>query len=386
MRMVPLGDVADINPRDRGISDSEVVSFVGMAELDPVTSAAKAREERTYSEVRNGYTVFRDLDILVAKITPCFENSKIGQAHLETAIGVGSTEFHVIRPHVDLDARYLLHFLRQPWIVAAGELRMTGSAGQRRVPAAFLRDLCIPLPQVVEQRRIAAILDKADAIRAKRRQVLAHLDALTQSIFDFVTVGAKVEVLPFSEVIDGMRNGLSPSRQGRHAARVLTLSAVTQGPFDPQSAKAGLFESEPSAETRVSSKDFLICRGNGNKALVGAGVNPREDHPGLVFPDTVIAARLVPSRVDPNYFEVAWRQPAVRRQIEASARTTNGTYKVNQQGLGGVRIALPRLDVQKDFATRSESIRRLSQSVGGALDQDQTFFRSLQSRAFKGEL
>jgi len=291
------------------------------------------------------------------------------------------TAYFVKPKRTDLDRRWTY------WLLRSLPLKtMNKSAAVPGLNRDDVYRLDVTFPPLSEQRRIAAILDKADAIRAKRRQVLAHLDTLTQSIFDFVTAGAKAEVLPFSEVIDGMRNGLSPSRQGRHAARVLTLSAVTQGPFDPVSAKAGLFDSEPSAEVRVSSKDFLICRGNGNKALVGAGVNAREDHPELVFPDTVIAARLVPSRVDPNYFEVAWRQPAVRRQIEASARTTNGTYKVNQQGLGGVRIAVPRLDVQRDFATRSESIQRLSRSVRSALDQDQTLFRSLQSRAFGGEL
>jgi len=307
--------------------------------------------------------------------------ARCGKCFLVEGAWASLANTQVILPDLDeIDPGFLWYQLNDE-----GRWPRSGT-GQPFIKPSDVKAHRITLPSLSEQRRIAAILDQADALRTTRRQVLAHLDTLTQSIFDFVTAGAKAEVLPFSEVIDGMRNGLSPSRQGRHAARVLTLSAVTQGPFDPVSAKAGLFDSEPSAEVRVSSKDFLICRGNGNKALVGAGVNAREDHPELVFPDTVIAARLVPSRVDPPYFEVAWRQPAIRRQIEASARTTNGTYKVNQQGLGGVRIAVPRLDVQRDFATRSESIQRLSRSVRSALDQDQTLFRSLQSRAFGGEL
>ncbi len=159
----------------------EAVSFVGMAQLDDVTAKARPLASKAFAEVSKGYTVFRDRDLLVAKITPCFENGKIGQAVLEHKIGVGSTEFHIVRPGPDVAEGYLLHFLRRPEVRAAGELRMTGSGGQRRVPADFLQKLQVPLPPLEEQRRIAAILDQADALRAKRRQVLAHLDALLKN-------------------------------------------------------------------------------------------------------------------------------------------------------------------------------------------------------------
>src|SRR5690606_4876502 len=81
------------------------------------------------------------------------------------------------------DHRYVLHALRQPAFRLAGEKRMTGSAGQRRVPSDFLSTFHIPLPTFSEQKRIAEILDRAEALRAKRRAALAHLDTLTQSIF-----------------------------------------------------------------------------------------------------------------------------------------------------------------------------------------------------------
>ena len=99
-------------------------------------------------------------------------------------VGFGATEFHVIRPLPHrADARYLLHYLRLERVRRDGERKMTGSAGQRRVPEYFLADLEIPLPDLAEQRRIAAILDKADELRAKRRAALAQLDTLTQAVF-----------------------------------------------------------------------------------------------------------------------------------------------------------------------------------------------------------
>ncbi len=158
-----IGDVAEINPRPSRIPQlDEMVSFASMADLSAERGCITQSALRPFAEVCKGYTPFRAQDVLVAKITPCFENCKIGEASIPTDIGYGSTEFHVIRPlPARLDRRYLLHFLRQPIILKTGERRMTGSAGQRRVPASFLEALEIPLPPLEEQRRIAAILDKA---------------------------------------------------------------------------------------------------------------------------------------------------------------------------------------------------------------------------------
>ncbi len=141
---------------------TELASFVPMANVSRGGIRAITTEEsRQVGELLKGFTPFVDRDVLVAKITPCFENGKIAHARISKRQGFGSTEFHVIRPASQrLDDRYLFHFLRQPRIRIEGERRMTGSAGQRRVPKAYLESLEIPMPPIAEQRRIAAILDK----------------------------------------------------------------------------------------------------------------------------------------------------------------------------------------------------------------------------------
>ncbi|MFO1210339.1 MAG: restriction endonuclease subunit S [Amaricoccus sp.] len=182
---VPIGEIAAINPKGPGpgtLSQHELVDFLPMSDLsEDGTMAVSA--QRPYSEVAKGYTAFRPGDVLLAKITPCFENNKIGLANVETEWAFGSTEFHVLRPGKDVDSGYLLHFLRQDAIRAAGEKRMTGSGGQRRVPKSFLEELPIPLPPLAEQKRIAAILDQADALRRLRRRALDRLNTLGQAIF-----------------------------------------------------------------------------------------------------------------------------------------------------------------------------------------------------------
>jgi len=182
---VTLSEVAELNPRvSKGLRPDALISFVPMAAVSEVTASVVSEETRVASECMKGFTPFKRNDVLIAKITPCFENGKIVIANIEHNFGFGSTEFHVIRPKEGvLDERYLLHCLRQPFVRVQGQRRMTGSAGQRRVPAHFLSTFDLPLPTFKAQRRIAEILDRAEALRAKRRAALALLDELTQSIF-----------------------------------------------------------------------------------------------------------------------------------------------------------------------------------------------------------
>ena len=110
-----LDEVADLNPRlAETLTADDAVSFVPMSAVSAETAGITHEETRSYAEVAKGYTPFVSGDVLVAKITPCFENGKIAQARLTQGVGFGSTEFHIVRPRANrLDARYILHFLRR---------------------------------------------------------------------------------------------------------------------------------------------------------------------------------------------------------------------------------------------------------------------------------
>ncbi len=389
---VAIADLCEVNPKHpAGIDPEELVAFVGMADLDDVTAAAEDTERRAFGDVAKGYTPFRNGDVLMAKITPCFENCKIGQAFTTTDIAAGSTEFHVMRPRERLHDRYLLHFLRQPWVLELGELRMTGSGGQRRVPERLLNELKIPLPPIEEQRRIAAVLDAADELRTKRRQALAKLDTLTQAIFIdlFGDPGNAGQWEPqrFGDLLEqDLRNGVSPSKSGKVQAEVLTLSAITGDAFDATAVKTSTFAKPHAREKVVSASDFLICRGNGNLALVGMGRRPTTDMSDVAFPDTMIAARWDRSRLAPRYLESAWNGVAVRTQIERLARTTNGTHKVNQDMLEAVELPCPPVDLQREFDARVDSLAEHRSAQQESQESLDTLFASLQQRAFAGEL
>jgi type I restriction enzyme S subunit len=331
--------------------------------------------------------------VLVAKITPCFENGKVAHAKIPRLLGFGSTEFHVVhaRPsHVD--ARYLFHYLRQHSIRRAGERSMTGSAGQKRVPTRFLSSLSLPLPTLVEQRRIAEVLDRADELRAKRRSAITHLDTLTHSIFLDMFGDAKRDdrswpTVCFRELLTmPLRNGVSPSHGASVQAIVLTLSAITGGAFDASAQKVGTFHDRAAQTQLVDQRDLLICRGNGNIRLVGKGRFPPVSMPDVIFPDTMIAARIDADLAEPAFLEHLWNSDSVRGQLQRLARTTNGTFKVNQTMLEGVSIVAPPLALQRDFANRRRTIEIIRARYLASFKVMDDLYASLQHRAFRGEL
>jgi type I restriction enzyme S subunit len=121
-----------------------------------------ATVNRTLSEVQGSYTYFANGDVLLAKITPCFENGKLGIASgLTNGVGFGSSEYIVLRPSACLTANFLYYFLLRDSFRETGARNMTGTAGQKRVTKTYVESSGIPTPPLKEQERIVAVLDEA---------------------------------------------------------------------------------------------------------------------------------------------------------------------------------------------------------------------------------
>ncbi len=152
-----------INPRlIHSISDDSVpVTFVPMPAVDVGFGGIQRPEQRTYGEVKKGYTPFTTGDVIFAKITPCMENGKGGVVKGEPDQPFfGSTEFHVLRPRREVNATWIAHYLSQEQFRRSARLKMKGSAGQLRVPTEFLEAVSIPLPPSSEQVRILERIDE----------------------------------------------------------------------------------------------------------------------------------------------------------------------------------------------------------------------------------
>ena len=160
-----LGDCVEINPRRGALSlnDSDLVSFVPMPSVSE-EGHLQDLSDVEFGKVKKGFTYFKNGDVLFAKITPCMENGKGAIAEgLTNDTGMGSTEFHILRPiEGRSSAFWALALTRLPVFREKAAKNMTGTGGQKRVPSSFLADFPIGLPPIYEQNRFAEIYKQAD--------------------------------------------------------------------------------------------------------------------------------------------------------------------------------------------------------------------------------
>ena len=370
-----LREIAQLNPRAAQLEPEDEVAFVGMADLDDVSARTTSDTRRPYSEVSKGYTPFRNGDLLAAKITPCWQNGKIGVATLDVEHGVGSTEFHVIRPDDEVNPRYLLHFLRTPEVRETGTLRMTGSGGQRRVPLKFMSDLQVPLPQAEVQHRIASILDEADAIRTKRRAQLAHLDELPKALFHEMFQGTQWPRNPIGNVGKVSTGKTPPTR----------VSGMFGGPT-PFITPGDLASSSPAARslTREGAKRSQTVRDGATLVCcIGATI-------GKVGQATIASAfnqqiNAIEWSDEVNDTFGFWQLRLMRNEVaRAGASTTLPILPKSR--FAALEIDIPPLALQCDFSAKVAAIDAERDRVARTLDADDELFAALQHRAFRGEL
>ncbi len=365
-----------------------------MSAIDADASITYAKEGRPYKEVKKGYTIFANGDVLLAKITPCFENGKISQVRVGTSVGFGSTEFHVIRPHLDkLDGRYLVHFLRQDKIRVAGERRMTGSAGQRRVPKSFLEGLELPLPPLREQRRIAAILDKVEDLRAKRSEALAHLDRLARSIFVEMFGDPRTNPKNWPQVtlgdviLDGPQNGLyKPASAYGSGTLILRIDGFYDGVMaDLATLRRLRLESKELDLYGLHEGEVVINRVNSPEYLGKSAIIPALSEP-VVFESNMMRFSLRKSRTVPEYIVQFLQTPYIKAQILSASKNAVNQSSINQQDVKALTLNLPPLSIQYEFLERLKATSHMRRELAISAGTADSLFASLQHRAFRGEL
>jgi type I restriction enzyme S subunit len=309
--------------------------------------------------------------------------------------GFGILNQHIFR--VDLDQTKIT----RRWFMHAvnGQLNKLiaqahGGVGLQHVTRPMVDSLEIPLPPIDEQRRIAAILDKADALRRKRKRALELLDSLTQPVFleMFGDPVGSAEYKPeaMGGAILAIESGWSPTCLDRAAmvgeAGVLKLSAVTTSEYAWKENKALPTGLRPKANTEVVAGDILFCRKN-TRELVGSSVYVWNTRPHLYMSDLIF--RLVPetSRINPIFLQAQISLPSQRRKIsEMSGGAAGSMPNVSKAKLRDLQIIIPRLETQMEFARIVQSYRASWAHHAQSLKYSDFLFSSLQSRAFSGQL
>ena len=175
---ISLKDIAIFKPSKdeiKHLANDTRVSFVPMAVLNTRDISFEAKETRIIEEVLTGFTYFRDNDVLLAKITPCFENGKAGIArNLINGIGFGSTEFVVIRAKTDIVfPEWIFYYINSQEFIDQGKHFMAGTAGQQRIDINFVKNYSIVVPSINEQRSILDNIETEQTLISSSKQIIA---------------------------------------------------------------------------------------------------------------------------------------------------------------------------------------------------------------------
>ena len=171
-----IAEIGIINPRNDAPEDL-TASFVPMRMIPAEYGLENLHHLRPWAEIRKGYTHFAEGDVGLAKITPCFENGKSTVfRELTGGLGSGTTELHIVRP-LFVNPDYIIVFLKCPHFIETGIPRMTGTAGQKRVPIEYFANSPFPLPPLAEQHRIVAKVDELMALCDRLEKARAEREA-----------------------------------------------------------------------------------------------------------------------------------------------------------------------------------------------------------------
>ncbi|ENV3679856.1 restriction endonuclease subunit S [Vibrio parahaemolyticus] len=199
-QVTPIKYLATLNPRKSAIDSSllnKECNFLPMEKLK--LNSIVLDEKRLVSDVYDGYTYFEDGDVLMAKVTPCFENKNIAVASgLLNGVGFGSSEIYVLRSNEKTDNRFLYYRLQEDSFMDIATAAMTGAGGLKRVPSEVVNGYSLGTPEVEEQTQIANFLDhetaKIDTLIEKQQQLIKLLKEKRQAVISHaVTKGLNPE-------------------------------------------------------------------------------------------------------------------------------------------------------------------------------------------------
>lgn len=381
---VALKDVARIERL--GVNPADLPPDTYYLGLEHIARGGEIIGSSTNQQAKLASTKFKfdENHVLFGKLRP-----NLGKIARPKTPGICSTDILPIRPGPHLESSYLLYFLRQPSMISFAASRASGANLPRLSPTS-LGSFKLPLPSVETQRRIASILDEADAIRAKRRAQIAHLDGLPQALFHQM-FNAVTETQPLRDLLTETRYGTS-NKSSDNGTPTLRIPNVVNGSLDLRDMKKVRISEGEFAQLQLLEGDILFVRSNGNpentgrcavfdlEAVRSAGLDPDK----MIYASYLIRARL--SQASPTYVCAFMESPEGRRQLRDRSNTSAGQYNLNSTNLGTVKIPIVPAEHQRDFANKVAAVKEERDRAIRALEADNELFAALQHRAFCGKL
>ncbi len=390
---VKLGDVCLINPKVAPPNANALISVVPMNAVSE-TGEIDASSVQPFGDVSKGLTLFQENDVLFAKITPCMENGKGAVAvGLRNGIGAGSTEFFVLRPDCQqVTSAWIYHFTKRDAFRRLAAERMTGSAGQRRVPRAFLERVPLPLPPLDEQERIVETLDAVAATLKKRRTQLAELDALVEARFaelfgDPATNPKGWAICPLAEFFASGKNAV---KCGPFGGALKKEEYTSEGipVWNMDNIKLSN-EFLPTPNLWVTEDKYYELKNydviNGDILISRAGTVGKMCVVKSSFERSVISTNLIrlrlASTLHPLYL-VKLLTFFGSRICRLKAGNDDAFTFMKTGVLSEMQIPYPPLELQERFATEVERVEAIKATVRAGIAETQTLFDALTQKYF----
>ena len=349
-----IGDICTINPSKKAISeqsDDTLVSFVPMADLGEYRMVFIPRETKQLSEVSASYTYFENNDVLVAKVTPCFENGKAGVARgLVNGVGFGSSEYYVLRCGQDVLPEWLYFCIMHPFFRNPAITQMTGTGGLQRVPRNFIKDFEIPLPQLNVQQEIVAEIEGYQKVIDGARAVIDNYKPQ-------IPIDPEWEMVELEKICQINPNTINPQT----AYPEKTINYIDIASVENETGRfLGYNEIKsddaPSrARREVKAGDVLLSTVRPN---LKAFTLLKELKPRSVASTGFAVLRSKSEVVDPKFLLSAiFGRNVVDQMIGMMGK---GAYpSINQKDVASVKIPLPPLETQKAIVAEIEAEQTL---------------------------
>lgn len=283
------------------------------------------------------------------------------------------------RSHPD----YIAHLIKAAEPVILKWVRATTADN---FPIETLRSLEVPLPPLDEQRRIAAILDTADALRRERKRAFALLGKLTDALIAELLDAPKS--IDLGEIIvEGPTNGLyKPSKDYGEGVPILRINSFYDGKIvDLLSLRRLSVTDSELSRFKLTNDDIVINRVNsleylGKSAIVRGLMEP------TVYESNMMRFSVKKSIMLPEVCIALLQTPDTKRQILAKAKNAVNQSSINQRDVCSLHLALPAMEIQRKFVARTQRVAALVAIASASEASINTLFSSLQSRAFSGQL
>lgn len=393
--IVSLSVACEINPRMNGSvrpADDALVAFVPMAAVDERDGEIVEIAARPYREVAKGYTAFRKGDVLFAKITPCMQNGKAALVPDWTyPMGLGSTEFHVLRARAGItEPSYIYHFVRWERFRERAKAAFTGTAGQQRVPQAFLEQSRIPLPSVEKQRRIATLLSRAARLVKLHRDAVAKTRELIPALFvqmfgDPATNSRGWPTVEFGDVIDaGPQNGLykPASDYSADGVPIVRIDSFDSGRLTKGGELRRVrLDFDTMSKFQLRCGDIVVNRVNSLPLLGKSVLIPAMDEP-TVFESNMMRLSVRPDLCSPGWAAVWLQLDHTRRVMHSKAKQAINQASINQGDVTSLRLQLPDVRRQRRFASIAEDLVQQALAYEVALGRATALQASVLSKVF----